>query len=130
MFVFLGWGAYKILWGYMTASNTEFRKIGTFTIANSGTISNILDMADYFVAGLEFPAMSGTVLTLEGSTDGITFRSIKTSDLATNYSALTVDATGAIIEFPTRLAAARYYRATATTSQAAERSLDLLGYRS
>lgn len=111
-------------------SNTEYRKIETFTIANGATVSNVLNLQDWFIVGLDVPAMTGTALTLEGSVDGLTFRSIKSLDLATNYSALTVDGTGAIIALnPQNYAACQYFRLTAGSSQAAERLIDILGYR-
>lgn len=111
-------------------SNTEYRKIETFTIANGGTVSNAVNLQDWFIVGLDVPAMTGTALTLEGSVDGQTYRSIKSLDLATNYSALTVDGTGAIISLnPQNYAACNWFRVTAGTAQGAERQIDILGYR-
>lgn len=111
-------------------ANTEFRRIETFTIANGGTVSNIVNLQDWFILGLDVPPMTGTALTLEGSADGVTFRSVKSADLATNYSSLTVDATGAGITLnPQNYALYPFWRLTAGSSQGAERLIDILGYR-
>jgi len=111
-------------------ANTEFRKVEVFTIPNGETVSNVIDMQDYFVCGLDMPAMTGTTVTLESSVDGLTFRSLKSADLATNYSSITVDATGAIITLnPQNYVPGRFWRLTAGSAQGAERLIDILGYR-
>lgn len=111
-------------------ANTEFRSVGTFTIPNGGTVSNILDMQDYFICALDVPAMTSTALTIKGSMDGVTFRDVKDPTLATNHSTLTVDGTGAIISLnPQNFAGIRYFQLTAGSAEGAERLIDLLAYR-
>ena len=111
-------------------ANTEYRKIEPFVIKNGETVSQVIDMQDYYLCGLDMPAMTGTALTLEGSADGITFRSVKDITLATNYSTLTVDGTGAGITLnPQTYAIYRFWRLTAGSAQGAERTIDVLGYR-
>lgn len=114
----------------MPQYNTEFRKIAGFIIPNGGTVSDVVNMQDFFLCGLDVPAMTGTALTLEGSGDGVTFRALKDTTLGTNYSTLTVDATGAIIVLtPATYASCSYWRLTAGSAQAAERTIFALGYR-
>jgi hypothetical protein len=114
----------------MAQYNTEFRKVATFTIVNGATVSDIINMQDYYLCGLDIPAMTGTALTLEGSIDGVTFRSLKDTTLGTNYSTLTVDGTGAIMVLtPATYTSCNYWRLTAGSAQGAERLIDALGYR-
>jgi len=111
-------------------SNTAYRIVKTLTIADGATVSDTCSLDDYFLCGLDVPAMTGTALTLEGSVDGVTYRAVKSSDLATNYSSLTVDATGAIIALnPQNWVGIKFFRLTAGTAQGANRLIDLLGYR-
>lgn len=110
-------------------ANTHYRFQATATIAASGTTSTAVDLSDYLLTAISFPAMTGTSVTFTGSADGVTYVPIA-DETDTNLPPITVSATAKIRKVdPAKFAGIRFIKAVSGSSEASARTLTFLGYK-
>lgn len=109
--------------------NTIPRTYLTCTIASGATESNAIDLTGNYLAGLHFPAMTGSAVTLVASTtiDGVYTPVFNNANVAISF---TVDgnARTRLIE-PSLVAGLQFVKLVAGTAQAAQRVITAIGVR-
>ena len=108
------------------ATATETRKIGTIKITSGDTTSTSFAMGETIPCAFSFPAMTGTSVTLYGSTDNITF--VPLADSTDNNYTITVSATAKIRTVnPQNLAGVQYIQLVSGSAEGADRTITVLG---
>lgn len=73
----------------MGANIKSLLKVATVTIANGATASDAVDIAEYTLTGIEFPAaLTGTGLTFQVSQDNSTFVDVHNTTITKQNSKL------------------------------------------
>jgi hypothetical protein len=95
------------------------------TIAISTTTSGAIDMGGMNLVGLIMPAaMTGTSMTFQGSVDGTNYFDLY--DSSGTQLSITIAASRFILLVPADFAAVRYLKLVSGSSEAAERSINLV----
>lgn len=92
-----------------------------FTIANGQTVSNAIDVREKILVGLQFATMTGTALTFQASSDGVTYVAVKDSAGA-SISYTIASNTYTVIQ-PAILAGVRYIKIVSGSAEAATRTI-------
>lgn len=93
----------------------------TFTIANGATVSNAVDVREKILVGLQFATMTGTAVTFQASSDGVTYVAVKDSSGASVSYTIASD-TYTVIQ-PAVLAGIRYIKIVSGSAEGAVRTV-------
>ena len=106
----------------MSLTTSRFN-IATATIASGQTVSDVVDLGDSLVLGLQFATMTGTAMTFQVSQDGETYVALK--DESGNSVSITIASNTAvsIADSAKFLAPWRYVKLVSGSAEGAERSV-------
>lgn len=124
---------YVVVWVIlrtMASTQTLSRTQPTATIAASETTSSAIDLADFVLCAIQTPsAMTGSSLTFEGSSDGVTYAAVKDPTNTALSVTISTGAVGLYVLNPQNFAGIRFLKIVSGSPEASARTLQLLGYR-
>lgn len=111
----------------MTATVFGKKYLVEAVIPSGGTTSSVVDLSNFTLCAIDFPAMTGTSVTFEGSTElNGTYKPI--ADSADANKSVTVSGTPKIrCVNPQEFAGLRFIRAVSGSNEGAERTLIFMG---